>query len=639
MILNNSIIETIGWTLIHSFWQITLIGIIVKLFLIIYKNRSSAFKYNIAITGMAAILLATSVTFVKYIPISNHDTTGTSQIITEQPQATSPIVTQNTQWDLNHPMTWSHRMNAWHSKLVFLFNQFTGFAQNNLNIIVGLWVIGAIVFSIRFAGSYWYILRLKQKFSTPLQKKWSETITNISRSLNIKRKVTILESGLTKIPIVIGHLKPAIILPLGLATSLPFNQLEAILTHELAHIKRNDFLVNLICSILETIFFFHPAFWWISKVMNSERENCCDDQTIGYCGTNKHLQKALIDLFEHNQKSHHIAAALYKNKYQLLKRIKRMKTKNLPKGCLRQNNHGNRGSLFSIAVLLSGVIIFASTSAFSPRPDDVPKIPEPSIIIPNVVEVAEGVPEIMKPPLVVPIPEPARVPDSTKKAVAKEEEKALQKNEQELKKVEEELKKIKEKMKEVHSQYDEAFEEYMKLSSEFDNSEYLKSWSLYEDELLHMKELLKLSELENNLAEAYNNISFVEDFEPLQEELLLDLYSDRMDNVEDIIKDIQMEQLFKQEELYRQFEYIEEIRGIGKLEFEAQILETTFREELVKDGIIKSKDDLHSFRLSAKKLFVNGEKQSKELKDKYIKIYEGITDEILSGTMQVIIED
>src|SRR4030095_11498069 len=89
-----------------------------------------------------------------------------------------------------------------------------------------------------------------------------------------------LQSSLTKVPVVIGHLKPVILFPIGILNSLPQNEVEAILLHELAHIARNDFLINLLQQFTEIIFFFNPAVIWVSSCIKSERENCCDDIAI-----------------------------------------------------------------------------------------------------------------------------------------------------------------------------------------------------------------------------------------------------------------------------------------------------------------------------------------------------------------------
>ena len=104
-------------------------------------------------------------------------------------------------------------------------------------------------------------------------------------------------------------LKPVILLPVGLATSLPIDQVEAILAHEMAHIRRNDYLINLLKSLIEVVFFYHPVIWWISSTLETEREHCCDDITIRICGNEKSLQKALLNLQQFGQYQTALATA------------------------------------------------------------------------------------------------------------------------------------------------------------------------------------------------------------------------------------------------------------------------------------------------------------------------------------------
>ena len=96
--------------------------------------------------------------------------------------------------------------------------------------------------------------------------------------------VVLLESCLAEVPVVIGYLRPAILIPAGMLTGLPAAQIEAILLHELAHIRRADYLVALAQSAVEGLLFYHPAVWWISGVLRAERENCCDDFAIAIQG-------------------------------------------------------------------------------------------------------------------------------------------------------------------------------------------------------------------------------------------------------------------------------------------------------------------------------------------------------------------
>ena len=206
MILQSQIIEIIGWTIIHSFWQITAIGILIKIGLIIAKNKSSTTKYNISLLGFFAIILVTTVSLTRII-------LETDQTLPLSENNTALIIHSNSlaadqSSDLKNNPT--------------LYTKMGDFAGDNMNYIVAIWLLGVLFFSVRFVGSYIYIQRLKTKFSNPIGNRWIESFSKISNKLNIKSQVQFLESGLVKIPIVIGYLKPAVILPFGLATSMPF---------------------------------------------------------------------------------------------------------------------------------------------------------------------------------------------------------------------------------------------------------------------------------------------------------------------------------------------------------------------------------------------------------------------------------
>lgn len=368
-----------------------------------------------------------------------------------------------------------------------------------------------------------------------------------------------------------------------------------------------------------------------------------------------------------------------------------MKTKN-------QLNHGKRGSLVSIAISLIGVLIIGFTTAFSPRPDDIPKNQAREITKTTELIEISRVAELpgQKTVNAHKIPVPLVLPDSSKNVKEKtnvkkqkddgiftlkldadgnlinatkngvplegkerekfekmtqqmkelkEKEKALIKNKEELENVKERLKETEEKMTEISSQYDETLEEYVKLSENLDPTENFETWSFYEENFKRAQEILELAELEHNLQGISNFDYFTdnqfndEDLEFFEQEYFKDLQLDQLDKYEDLLKDIQMDQLLNQEQFMKQFEGFEDFKEIQENEFKGQRLETTIQNELINDDIIKGKDDLRSFRLSAKKLIINGEKQSTELRDKYLKIYEDLSGEELTGNAQVIIEE
>src|SRR5476651_2673010 len=133
-----------------------------------------------------------------------------------------------------------------------------------------------------------------------------------------------MESGIAKVPMVIGHLKPVILIPIGLINSLSSDEVEAILIHELAHIQRRDYLVNILQSFMEIVFFFNPAVLWISKLIKAERENCCDDIAVTQTSSKVNYISALVSCQEYQLNVPAYSMALAGNKNSLVDRVKRI---------------------------------------------------------------------------------------------------------------------------------------------------------------------------------------------------------------------------------------------------------------------------------------------------------------------------
>ena len=125
---------------------------------------------------------------------------------------------------------------------------------------------------------------------------WQQRLNLLARRLHLSRPVTLLESCLARVPVVIGYIRPVILMPVGLLTGMPAGQLESILLHELAHIRRYDYLVNLLQTSVEGLLFYHPAVWWISGVIRTEREHCCDDLAVSLSGDAREYATALATL-------------------------------------------------------------------------------------------------------------------------------------------------------------------------------------------------------------------------------------------------------------------------------------------------------------------------------------------------------
>ncbi len=150
----------------------------------------------------------------------------------------------------------------------------------------------------------------------------------LAASINVKAKVTLLRSALAKVPMVIGHFKPVILIPAGVFTALPQDEIEAILLHELAHIRRKDYLVNMLQHFCEILFFFNPAVLWLSSLIKDERENCCDDIALNQVKNKKQFIHALISFQEYNMAANNCAVGFPGREGHLLNRVKRIITNN-----------------------------------------------------------------------------------------------------------------------------------------------------------------------------------------------------------------------------------------------------------------------------------------------------------------------
>ena len=167
-----------------------------------------------------------------------------------------------------------------------------------LPAVVFVWFAGVALFALRPLASWYTVRRLRTVGVSPVAASLRDTLDRTAKKLALTRAVTILQSTLIKTPVVIGYFRPLILLPLCIVTGLPESQLELILAHELAHIRRHDYLINLLQTLIETLFFYHPAVWWLSRRIRHERENCCDDIALSLTANRADYGRALLAIEE-----------------------------------------------------------------------------------------------------------------------------------------------------------------------------------------------------------------------------------------------------------------------------------------------------------------------------------------------------
>ncbi len=311
--LSNQLTEAIGWTLAHSLWQGSLIAIACAIALSLLNQASAKTRYTLGLGALALLILSSTLTFGYYW---QHTACTTSYA---EPIAQKILQLPEGNTTFNNLFTESA------SEDISL-HVFKEYFQEHLPLVVTGWLLGVLLFSLRLIGGFALMQRLKYYRNYPAPHPWQAILHELAEKLQIRRKVKLLESAMVNSPMVIGNFKPIILIPIGMATGFTTEQIEAILAHELAHIRRNDYLINIFQHLVETLFFFHPAVWWLSSLVRHERECCCDDIAVKLTNNSVAFAKALTELetLKHSKRTAALALAMKSRSGKLYQRINRI---------------------------------------------------------------------------------------------------------------------------------------------------------------------------------------------------------------------------------------------------------------------------------------------------------------------------
>ncbi len=305
-----SLTEALGWTLLHSLWQATLVAAVFCLVRPLIRHRPTQ-VYSSALGAIIVVLGWSLHTFVNlYTPESSTSHPAVIHPAPTTPPATAaPMVTELVSSAQSTDWSWVAVGVAW--------------IDPYINFVAMAWLFGMVILSARLTGGLWYLERLRhhRACSAPA---WESTVVTLATRLGIRRPITLLASSQAKVPMVIGHLKPIILLPVALLSSLPAEQIEAIIAHELAHIRRQDFLTNVLQSFVEILYFYHPAVRWLSSVVREEREKCCDDLAVSLNGNAIAYAKALAEAERLQHTADPLVMAFAPRRGSLLSRIERL---------------------------------------------------------------------------------------------------------------------------------------------------------------------------------------------------------------------------------------------------------------------------------------------------------------------------
>ncbi|HEY7302611.1 MAG TPA: M56 family metallopeptidase, partial [Bryobacteraceae bacterium] len=323
-------VQTLGWTLVHFVWEGA--GLALLLYVFFAFTRTARVRYAAGVVTLALMAVAPIATFVflenNAKPVT--DASSAHQVITSL-QVAAKLALDNSVGTVHAPLP----------------------SIDWLSCLVWAWFGGVLVFGLRALGGWLLLERLHRKKSESLGASLAKRCFELQDRLGLTRTVRYFHSRLVDAPAVMGWFRPVVLIPVTAVTGLSPEQLEAVIVHELAHIERLDCFVNLFQIAVETVLFYHPAVWWVSHSIRTERENCCDDVAVSICGNPGDYAKALTVMEGWRATPALVLAA---NSGPLRSRVGRLLgaeaiTRSIP-----------RGGLAAIGVLCAAGALFATTT-------------------------------------------------------------------------------------------------------------------------------------------------------------------------------------------------------------------------------------------------------------------------------------
>jgi bla regulator protein BlaR1 len=304
LMLDNTIISALGWTLVHFLWQGCLIAFVYWFICALAPRHAAGLKYWVGLSGMLFSLLAMLLTFTLfYAPEARF---GPHSLAAS---AVNPFLVLSGKWP---------------DGLAVLESGL----EPVLHWVVLVWLLGVAWFSLQVARDSLQIHNLLHRGIVGTEVQLQLALERYKSKLGVQLAVRLAVSTRVMVPMVVGWLRPIILVPASALSRLPQDQLEMILAHELGHIRRFDYLFNILQILIETLLFYHPAITWMSRRVREEREHCCDDLVVRFCGRPATYARALANL--ELMRSPTLAAAIPANGGNLLMRIRLIAEKTMP---------------------------------------------------------------------------------------------------------------------------------------------------------------------------------------------------------------------------------------------------------------------------------------------------------------------
>jgi len=293
------LIKATCWMLLHSLWQGLLAAALAGIIIAATRRAGARLRYGLLVSLFAVFLCGAAATFlITFNQAAAGPTPAAGGIVL------SGVETVNDGPDFG--------------------TAFVQYFNRHAALVVLAWGIAFIAQLVKLMAEMHAVRRLRYRKTSAPAAEWTLLLSLLGNQLHIRKTVLLLQSELVQVPVTLGFLKPVILVPVGLLAGLPAEQVETILLHELAHIRRSDYLVNLLQSLAETIFFFNPGIRWIAALIREEREACCDDMVLQRTPQKITYLEALVHFEEQRTGAFTSAIAFTGNRHHLRNRIERM---------------------------------------------------------------------------------------------------------------------------------------------------------------------------------------------------------------------------------------------------------------------------------------------------------------------------
>jgi beta-lactamase regulating signal transducer with metallopeptidase domain len=334
--------------MLHSLWQFALLALCFQLLLKSVNTRNANLRSTICTAAMGLCLLVSGFTFYEYLQVGQAASLSTAVL------AMSPTSASFAETILLQPA------------LGFM----QAFMQTYMEWMVLVWALGCAVLSLKLLLEALYCQRLKSRDIQVISPEWQARFAELKAQLGVSQQVLLRWSNAVAVPCVIGYLKPVILVPSSVVLGLSPAQVEMILLHELAHIRRNEALMNTLQMLLKTLFFFNPAAYFLSNKADQEREHACDDIAVQASG-NPMLYAQTLQSFAAMNLSFSPTAALLERKSMLKQRVTRL----FEKSEVVKNTGIKSMSVVLITILSLGFSGFAYTNQKTEEVKTVKEVP------------------------------------------------------------------------------------------------------------------------------------------------------------------------------------------------------------------------------------------------------------------------